>query len=83
MSNLKFMTRLAPPQNWTARNAEFPLPDHGKDFNEVEVEGHEVALILIDLWERHHCIPIEIRTGILAKKINQLLPAMRGNGIRR
>jgi hypothetical protein len=46
------------------------------------VEGHEVALILIDLWERHHCIPMEIRGAILAKKVNQLLPTMRGNGIR-
>jgi len=56
------------------------LNDH--DFTPVEVEGSQVALILIDLWEVHWCSTMEARTGLLAKKVNQLLPAMRDNGVR-
>jgi nicotinamidase-related amidase len=55
------------------------LDDH--EFKAVDVEGSEVALILIDLWEKHWCSTMEIRSAILAKKVNQLLPAMRKNGI--
>jgi hypothetical protein len=52
-----------------------------KDFKPVYVEGNEVALILIDLWDVHWCSTMETRAELLAKKINQLLPAMRKNGV--
>jgi nicotinamidase-related amidase len=48
----------------------------------MTVEGHEVALILIDIWDKHWCSGMEKRGEILAKKINQLLPAVRANGVR-
>jgi nicotinamidase-related amidase len=54
----------------------------GNGYTDLSVDGGEVALILIDVWDKHWCSGMEKRGEILAKKINQLLPAVRANGVR-
>jgi hypothetical protein len=46
----------------------------------MTVDGSEVALILIDIWNNHWCPSIKKQTALLAKQVQSLLPSIRENG---
>jgi nicotinamidase-related amidase len=41
----------------------------------------ETAVIVCDMWDRHHCPTAEKRVGELAPRMNEVLKAARGQGV--
>ena len=60
------------------------LRSHIKDkhsYKKINWRPHKTAIIIVDMWDKHHCIPSENRGILLAKKINHFLPLLRENGV--
>ena len=57
------------------------LPVWGADYLRLKWKPHQTAVIVVDMWDRHHCLPSEKRSHVLAKKIDHFLPALRDQGV--
>ena len=43
------------------------------------LDATETALVLCDVWDAHTCRGAEERLGVLLPRMQQIVPAMRGN----
>ncbi len=50
-------------------------------YKRVKWHPNKTAIIVVDMWDKHHCIPSEKRVISLAKKINSLLSFLRNIGV--
>lgn len=62
-------------------NLRFQTTEGSYYYKKLKWEPHRVAILIVDMWDRHHCIPSEKRVVPLAKKINGLLPYLRNQGV--
>ena len=50
-------------------------------YKKLKWNPKKTALIVVDMWDRHHCIPSEKRVVSLAKKLKYLLPLLHNSGV--
>ena len=50
-------------------------------YKKIRWNPHKTAIIVVDMWNKHPCLPSEKRIARLAKKINDLLPFLRNKGV--
>ena len=50
-------------------------------YRKLKWNPHKTAVIVVDMWDKHNCMPSEQRSALLAKKINHLLPLYRNYGM--
>ena len=56
--------------------------DNGRpSFTKIRKKTNEIAIIVVDMWNKHHCKPSEKRAAPLAHKVNGLLSILRKSGV--
>ena len=50
-------------------------------FTKIRKKTNEIAIIVVDMWNKHHCKPSEKRAAQLAHKVNGLLSILRKSGV--
>ena len=50
-------------------------------YKKLKWEPSKTAIIVVDMWDKHHCTPSEKRVILIAKKMNPVLSFLRNKGV--